>query len=178
MRIIFSCSVYFLIVYISCIMQHVNSILILCFQKNYENLCPKHERPSFGLSCGYSIYMAKAVLEYFVRLVVINSLQISFQMVLPTVLTTNRGIAMIMWRDCNWYNFLVFVKCFAYFFKFGNKQLLLGHNHLEFSYACFWLTFIATNPLGHRWPGFGPSGEYFILVFRGQIRYKNQRHEK
>jgi hypothetical protein len=76
-------------------MQHVN-ILIVCFQKNYENLCPSHERPSFGLSCGCSIYMAKAVLEYFVRRVVTNSLEISFQRPLPTVLTTNRGNAMIM----------------------------------------------------------------------------------
>src|SRR5215471_9636515 len=79
MRIILSCSVYSLIVYISCIMQPVNNILIVCFQKNYENLCPGHERPSFGLSCGYSIYMAKAVLEYFVRRVVTNSLETSFQ---------------------------------------------------------------------------------------------------
>jgi hypothetical protein len=31
------------------------------------------------------------------------------------VLTTNRGNAMIIWRDCNWYNFLVFIK-FLYFF--------------------------------------------------------------
>jgi hypothetical protein len=23
---------------------------------------------------------------------------------------------MIMWQDCNWYNFLVFIKCFAFFF--------------------------------------------------------------
>ena len=78
MRLILSCSVYSLIVYISCIMQHVNNMLIVCFQKNYENLCPGHERPSFGLSCGYSIYMAKAGLEYFVRRVVTNSLEISF----------------------------------------------------------------------------------------------------
>jgi hypothetical protein len=78
-------------------MQHVNIALIVCFQKkNYENLCPSHERPSFGLSCGYSIYMAKAVLEYFVKRVVTNSLEISFQRALPTVLTTNRGNAMIM----------------------------------------------------------------------------------
>jgi hypothetical protein len=67
MRIILSRSVYSLIVYICCIVQHVNNILIVCFQKKYENLCPSHDRPSFGLSCGYSIYMAKAVLEYFVR---------------------------------------------------------------------------------------------------------------
>src|SRR5215475_7345067 len=53
-------------------MQHINNILIVCFQKNYENLCPGHERPSFGLSCGYSICMAKAGLEYFVRRVVTN----------------------------------------------------------------------------------------------------------
>jgi hypothetical protein len=65
MRVIISCSVYSLIVYISCIMQHVNNILIVCFQKNYEYLCPGHERPSFGLSCVYIIYMVKAVLEYF-----------------------------------------------------------------------------------------------------------------
>jgi hypothetical protein len=114
---VFSCSVYSLIVYISCIMQHVNNILILCFQKNYENLCPSHEIPSFGLSCGYSIYMAKAILEYFVRLVLNNSLKISFQRPPPTVLITNRGNAMIMWRDCKWYHFLVFIKCFAYFFN-------------------------------------------------------------
>jgi hypothetical protein len=92
----FSCSVYFLIVYISFIMQHVNNILIVCFLKIYENLCPSHERPSFGLSCGYSIYMAKAVLEYFVRRVLITCLEIPFQRALPTVLTTNRGNAMIM----------------------------------------------------------------------------------
>jgi hypothetical protein len=79
MRIILSCSVYSLIVYISCIMQHVNNILIVCFQKSYENLCPSHETPSLGLSCGYSIYMAKAAVEYFVRRVVTNSLEISFQ---------------------------------------------------------------------------------------------------
>jgi hypothetical protein len=77
-------------------MQYVNTILIVCFQKNYENLCPSHERPSFGLSGGYSIYMAKAFLEYFVRRVVTNSLEIPFQRPLPTVLTTNRGNAMIM----------------------------------------------------------------------------------
>jgi hypothetical protein len=73
MRIILSYAVYSLIVYNSCIMQHVNNILIVYFQTNYENLCPSHERSSFGLSCEYSIYMAKAVLEYFVRRVVINS---------------------------------------------------------------------------------------------------------
>jgi hypothetical protein len=78
MRIILSCSVYSLIVCISCIMQHVNNILIVCFQKNYENLCPGHERPSFGLWCGYSIYMAKAEMEYFVKRVLTNSLEISF----------------------------------------------------------------------------------------------------
>ena len=38
-------------------MQHVNNILIVCFQKNYENLCPGHERPSFGFSCRYSIHV-------------------------------------------------------------------------------------------------------------------------
>jgi hypothetical protein len=75
MRIILSRSVYSLIVYISCIMQHVNNILIVCFQKDYKNLCPSHERPSFGLLCGYSIYMAKAVLEYFVKRVVTNCLE-------------------------------------------------------------------------------------------------------
>jgi hypothetical protein len=127
MWIIPSCSVYFLTVYISCIMQHVNNILIVCFQENYENLCPGHERPSFGLSCGCSIYMAKAVLEYFVRRVVTNCLgssmyQLSEQLKTPrtpsesAVLTTNRGNAMIMWRDWNWYHFFVFIKCFAYFF--------------------------------------------------------------
>jgi hypothetical protein len=98
MQIIFSCSVYSLIVYICCIMQHVNNILIVCFQQNHENLCTSHERPSFGFSCGYSIYMAEAVLEYFVRRVVTNSLEISFQRALPTVLTTNKGNAMTMWR--------------------------------------------------------------------------------
>jgi hypothetical protein len=97
MGIIILCSAYYLIVYISCIMQYVNNILIVCFQKkNYENLCLSYERPSFGPSCGYSIYMAKAVLEYFVRCVVTNSLEISFQSLLPIVLTTNRGDAMIM----------------------------------------------------------------------------------
>jgi hypothetical protein len=115
MRIILSYSVYFLCTYISCIMQHVNNILIVS-KKKYENLCPSHEKPSFGLSCGYSIYMAKAVLKYFVRRVVTNSLEISFQRPLPTVMTTNRGNATIMWRDCNWYHFLVFIKCFAYSF--------------------------------------------------------------
>jgi hypothetical protein len=108
--------VYSLIVYISCIMQHVNNILIVCFQKNYKELCPNHETPSFRLSCGYSIYMAKVVLEYFVRHVVTDSLQILFQRPLPTALTTNRGNAIIMWRDCNWYHFLVFIKCFEYIF--------------------------------------------------------------
>jgi hypothetical protein len=96
MRIILSRSVYSLTVYISCIMKHVNNIVIVCFQKNYENLCPSLERPSFRLSCGYSIYMAKAVLEYFVRRVVSNSLEIPFQRALLTVLTTNRGNTMIM----------------------------------------------------------------------------------
>jgi hypothetical protein len=97
MRIVISGSVYSLTVYISCIIQHVNNILIVCFQKkNYENLCPSHERPSFGLSCGYSIYMAKAVLEYFMRRVVTNSLEISFQRAVPTVLSKNRDNAMIM----------------------------------------------------------------------------------
>src|SRR5215510_13880066 len=81
MQIILSRSGYFLIVYISCILQHVN-ILIVCFQKNYESLCLGHERPSFGLSYGYSIYMAKAVLEYFVRRVATNSLEISFQRII------------------------------------------------------------------------------------------------
>jgi hypothetical protein len=124
MWIILSCTAYSLIVYISCIMQHVNNILIVCFQKNYENLCPGHERPSFGLSCGYSIYMAKAVLEYFVRHVVTNSSMYQLSEPLKTprtpsksaVLTTNTGNAMIMWRDCNWYHFLVFIECPAYFF--------------------------------------------------------------
>ena len=60
-------------------MQHVNNILIVCLRKKNENPCPGHERPSFGLSCGYSIYMAKVVLEYFVRRVVTNSLEISSQ---------------------------------------------------------------------------------------------------
>jgi hypothetical protein len=46
--------------------------------------------------CGYSIYMAKAVLEHLVRRVVTNCLEISFQMALPTVLTANRDNAMIM----------------------------------------------------------------------------------
>jgi hypothetical protein len=55
MRLNLSCSVYSLIVYISCIMQHVNNILTVCFQKSYENLCPGHEIHSFGVSCGYSI---------------------------------------------------------------------------------------------------------------------------
>jgi hypothetical protein len=88
-------------------MQHVNNILIVCFQKNYENLCPGHERPSFRLACGYSIYMAKVVVEYFVRCVVTNSLGSSmYQLSEPlktlrtpsesAVLTTNRGNAMIM----------------------------------------------------------------------------------
>jgi hypothetical protein len=40
--------------------------------------------------------MAKVVLEYFVRRVVTNSLEISFQRAIPTVLTANRGNAMIM----------------------------------------------------------------------------------
>jgi hypothetical protein len=40
--------------------------------------------------------MAKAVLEYFVRRVVTNSLEIYFQRPLPTVLTTNRANTMIM----------------------------------------------------------------------------------
>jgi hypothetical protein len=71
MRIILSCSEYSLIVCISCITQHVINILIVSKKKKkYENLCQSHERPSFGLSCGYSIHMAKAVLEYFVRCVV------------------------------------------------------------------------------------------------------------
>jgi hypothetical protein len=86
-------------VYICCIVQHVNTISIVCFPpppKKNENLCLSHDRPSFGLSCGYSIYMAKAVLEYFVRRVVTNSLEISFQRNLPTVLTTDRGNTMIM----------------------------------------------------------------------------------
>jgi hypothetical protein len=59
-------------------MQYVNNILIVCFQKNYENLCPSHERPSFGLSCGCNIYMEKAFLECFARRVVTNSLEIPF----------------------------------------------------------------------------------------------------
>jgi hypothetical protein len=83
---------YSLIVYISCIMQYVNNNN----KKKYENLCPSHERPSFGLSCGYSIYMAKAVLEYFLWRVVTNSLEISFQRPLLTALTTNRGNVMII----------------------------------------------------------------------------------
>jgi hypothetical protein len=122
MQIILSCSVYSLSVYISCIMQHINNILIVCFQKNYENLCPGHKRPSFGLSCGYSVYIAKEVLEYFVRHVVTNSLGISFQRLKTlrtpsqsAVLTTNRGNAIIMWRDCNWYHLLVFIKCSEFF---------------------------------------------------------------
>jgi hypothetical protein len=53
----------FLNLYISCIMQRVNNILIV--SKKNENLCPSHERPNLGLSCRYSIYMAKAGLEYF-----------------------------------------------------------------------------------------------------------------
>jgi hypothetical protein len=68
MRIILSCSVSSLIVYISCIMQHVNNTLTVCLKKKCAPFA------SFGLSCGYSIYMVKAVLEYFVRRVVTNSL--------------------------------------------------------------------------------------------------------
>jgi hypothetical protein len=96
MRIILSRSVYSLTVYICCIVQHVNNILIVCFQNNYYNLCPSHERTSLVFSCGYSVYMAKAVLEYFVRRVVTNCLYISFQRALPTVLTTNRHTVLLI----------------------------------------------------------------------------------
>jgi hypothetical protein len=147
MWIILSRSNCFIIVYISCIMQHANNILIVCFQKNYENLCASHERPSFRLLCGYSIYMAKAVMEYFVRRVVTNSLEISFQKPLPTVLTTNRD-AKIMWRTVTDIVLLFLLSALHFFLKFGNKQLLLGHNHFEFSYACFWPTFIAKKSIG------------------------------
>jgi hypothetical protein len=110
------------------IKQHINNILIVYFQKNYENLCPGRERPSFGLLCGYSIYMAKAVLEYFVRRVVTNSLGSSMYQLSETlktpktpsvsaILTTNRGNAMIMWRDCNWYFFLFLLSVFHICFK-------------------------------------------------------------
>jgi hypothetical protein len=96
MLIILSRSVYSLTVYICCIVQHVNNILILCFQK-ITKICARVMRfPVWGFFCGYSIYMAKAVLEYFVRRVVTNCLEISFKRALPTVLTTNRGNAMIM----------------------------------------------------------------------------------
>jgi hypothetical protein len=103
MRIILSCSVYSLIVYIPCIMQHVNNILIVCFQKKNTKICPSHERPSFGLSCRRSIYMTKAVLEYFLRCVVTARQQQYVPIVRTprtpsesTVLTTNRSNAMIM----------------------------------------------------------------------------------
>jgi hypothetical protein len=80
-------------------------ILFLLFvSKKYENLCPVHERPSFGLSVGYSIYMANLVLEYFVRRVVTNISLYQLSEPLKTaktpsesaVLTANRGNAMIM----------------------------------------------------------------------------------
>jgi hypothetical protein len=100
MRMILSRSVYSLILYISCIMRHVINILVVCSPQNYENLCLSHG-PTFRLSCGYSIYMVKVDLEYFVRPVVTNCLEISFQRALPTVLTANRGNAMIMRCDCN-----------------------------------------------------------------------------
>jgi hypothetical protein len=66
------------------------------------------ERTSFGLSCGYCIYMAKAVLEYFVRRVV-TARQQQYVPIVRTprtpsesaVLTTNRVNAIIISRDCN-----------------------------------------------------------------------------
>jgi hypothetical protein len=99
---------FMLCVFLNCVSLVLCNMLIFWLfvsPQNYENLYPNHERPSLGLSCGCNIYMAKAVLEYFVRRVVTHCLEISFQRALPTVLTTNRGNAMIMWRDCNWYHF-------------------------------------------------------------------------
>jgi hypothetical protein len=94
----------------------LTSVIFCLFPKLLLKSVPESRETQFLLSCGYSIYMAKAVLEYFVRSVVTNSLKISFQRSVSTVLTTNRVNAMIRWRDCNWYHFLVFIKCFAYFF--------------------------------------------------------------
>jgi hypothetical protein len=55
-------------------------------------MCARVTRdPVSGFRVGIAFNMAKAVLEYFVRRVVTNSLEISFHRPLPTVLTTNRG---------------------------------------------------------------------------------------
>jgi hypothetical protein len=101
------------------------SLLHLCpwrrvFPKNYENLCPSHEIPSFGISCGYSIYMAKVVLEYFVLRLGTNCLESSFQRALPTKLNTNRGNAMILCRAVTDTIYFFLLSALP-FFKFGNK---------------------------------------------------------
>jgi hypothetical protein len=84
-------------------MKHANNVLIVCFRKNYENLCLGHERPRFGVSCEYSIYMAKTVLENFVRLHDnSNMYQLSEPLKIQrtpsesAVLTTNKGNAVII----------------------------------------------------------------------------------
>jgi hypothetical protein len=78
MRIILSRSVYSLNVYISCIMQHVNNVFIVCFQRNLRKSVPESRETQFRAFVWYSIYIAKVVLEYSVTRVVTSSLEISF----------------------------------------------------------------------------------------------------
>jgi hypothetical protein len=54
------------------------------------------ETPVSGFRLGIAFIWQEAVLEHFVRRVVTNSFEISFQKPQPTVLTANRGNAMIM----------------------------------------------------------------------------------
>jgi hypothetical protein len=103
-------------------------------------------------------------MEYFVRRVVTNSLEISFQRAMRTALTTNRGKTMIMWRIVT--NIMLFLLSALNSFLSLAMKFLVGHFHFEFSYACFWMIFMAKNLLSHRWSGFGHLGEYFFVFQR------------
>jgi hypothetical protein len=131
MRTILSFSVYSLIVYISCIMQHVNNIFWL-FPKKITKICARATTdPVSGFRVGIAFIWQKLI-SWFCAKIRVTGRQQQYVPIVRTprtplesaVLTTSRGNAMIIWRDCNWYNFLVFIKW------------LLGHNHFEFSYAC------------------------------------------
>jgi hypothetical protein len=57
----FSCSVYYLPVYISCITQHVNNILMVCFQKKKNTkICSRVTRdPVSGFRAGVALIWQK-----------------------------------------------------------------------------------------------------------------------
>jgi hypothetical protein len=69
-------------------------------------------------------------------------------------------------------SFLVFIKCFAYFIWSvainSYYWATITSNLVTHVFDCH---LQPKNPLGHRLPSFGPSGEYFILVFGGLRNY-------